>query len=267
MTVSVTDFTLHLAGERSLEDALDLRRVDPYARLDRLADSAASAGVTAGNVMILDADIFRRDGADLVAAIRECGFAATAMIDPRDPDAHALLLRAAEAGCRGLKFHPYLQVIRDEEFGAAVDLARSAEELDMWVAVCCSYGTVRVHEISGPRLVARLVRSGIRTPVVALHAGGAAVLDVMSVALEAANVLLETSYSVPFWNGSSVEQDIAFAIRTVGAHRCLHGSDHPHVPVAEAVDQLEAFLRRHGFDDEERASLFEGTARESLGLG
>lgn len=260
------DFTMHIAGERSLEDAVDLTRVDAYARIESLAADARAAGVTGGNVMLLDTNLFRRDGAVLVQAIADHGFATTITIDPRAHDAETLLEMAAAAGCRGLKFHPYLQDLADVSFPAAAGLAKRAENHGMWVAVCCSYGTVRVHTISGPRLVAALVRSGVAAPIVALHAGGAAALEVMSIALEAPNVFLETSFSIPYWNESSVEQDLAFAMRKVGASRCLYGSDHPHVPVGEAPGHLRHFLKRHGFELEDVATIFHGTAVSEFGF-
>lgn len=266
MNSEIIDFTLHLAGKESFEDALDLRRVDPNAKLEELVDSARDAGVSTGNVMLLDTDLFRRDGPELTKRIRDAGFTATTMLDPRDHDAPELLERVAAAGCRGLKFHPYFLRLDASDFPEAVALAHQAQELGLWIAVCCSYGTVRVHDISGPRLVATLVRAGVTVPIVALHAGGAATLDVMSIALEAPNVLVETSFSIPFWSGSSVETDIAFSMRKVGTDRCLHGSDHPHVSVREAPRHLRAFLERHGFGEGEAHDVFSGTARRALGF-
>lgn len=262
----VIDFTMHLAGERSLNDATDLTRIDPHGRLEKLASEAQAAGIVAGNVMLLDTDLFRRGDNGLVTAILERGLTATAMVDPRDEDAAALLERAAESGCRGLKFHPYLLGLGTSDFPEAIALARHAERLGMWVAVCCSYGTIRVHDISGPRLVAALVRAGITAPVIALHAGGAAVLDVMSIALDAPTVLMETSFSIPYWNGSSVEQDLAFAMRKVGPDRCLYGSDHPHVKIHEAPDHLRRFMELHGFDDADIAKVLTRTARRILSI-
>lgn len=261
---TVVDMNVHLVPTPDLALDRDAADLDLAARVDAVADRLAAAGVAGGNVMLMDDDVLRRDGEAVVAAAAARGLATTVVLDPRADDAGRLLDRAARAGARGLKLHPYAQGLDDATHPAAVALAHHAADLGLWVMVCCSYGTVDVHRVSGPRLVAAMARAGVAAPLVALHAGGAAVLEVMGVALDAPNVLLETSFSVPFWEGSSVDGDLAFALRRVGHDRCLHGSDHPYVTIEDALVALDRFCDRHGVDAAGREALYGGTATRLL---
>ena len=168
------------------------------------------------------------------------------MLDPRDVDSKSLIQDNAHL-IDGIKFHPYLLDLQDREFGLACDIANIAAEHGLWVAVDCSYGTLRIYQVSGVRLVIALAEV-VQGPIVALHGGGPAVLDLLGVAAVKTNVFLDTSFSIPYWLGSSVEADFAFSIRKLGAARWLFGSDHPYVSMAEAPLVAQSFLRRHGFD-------------------
>ena len=109
--------------------------------------------------------------------------------------------------------------MEDNDFGAAVEIAKTAEALGLWIAVDASYGTLNVFNQNGVRLAAAIAKEVKDAPIVLMHLGGRLALEAMAVALAAPNVMLEMSLSIPFWLGSSVEQDFAFAIRQVGAHR------------------------------------------------
>ena len=266
LTIPLIDFNLHLVPEPNIDLDTDTRGFAVNDQISRVVQEARALGITTGNVMLLDGARMRSDGAGIIERITEAGFVVTAMPPVKDSDCDALVERMIRAGARGIKFHPYIQKLHDGTFAKVVGLARRAAEAGLWIAVCCSYGTVDVFDISGPRLVAALVRGGITAPIVALHAGGAAVLDVMSVALDAGNVFLETSFSVAFWRDSSVESDLAFAIRKVGVDRCLYGSDHPYVDMKDSIAWTASFLDRHGFSESEMRMLFSGTATGLIGI-
>ena len=168
---------------------------------------------------------------------------------------------------RGIKFHPYFLGLADTDFPLAVDVAQQAEKKGLWVAVCCSYGTKNVFSISGARLIAALSQSVSDTPLIALHGGGKAILDVMSIAFETPNLFLETSFSIPFWVGSSVEADYVFAMRKLGCHRWIYGSDHPFVTMEDGRREIDSFFKRHHFSDIEVEAIISGTAHTQLGLG
>ena len=118
-------------------------------------------------------------------------------IDFRRSDAVMRLERAHALGVSALKFHPYLQQIVPADFERAAGLAKEADRLGMFVMVCCSYGTRALGRHDGVRLTAALSES-VRCPIVMSHAGGRQILDAMLVAEEASQVVLDTSFSLPY---------------------------------------------------------------------
>ena len=261
--MEVIDFNIHLPPDGDVAKELDFTKFDPVASLNDIGPRLKEAGSTEANVMVLDPDILRRGARPLLSAIHDAGFKSTLMLDPRAPDAEDLVDEAARLGVSGIKFHSYFQNLAEHDYPSAIAVAQRASQRGLWVVVCCSYGTRRVYAVSGVRLVVAL-SSVIKTPMVALHAGGALVLDVMSIAFETPNLFLESSYSLPFWCGSSVETDFVFAMRKLGADRWLYGSDHPHIGLEDSRREIDAFFKRHCFKDREIRQILGETARSAL---
>jgi predicted TIM-barrel fold metal-dependent hydrolase len=190
-------------------------------------------------------------------------FAVALAVDFRRADAEARLEQAHAAGVAALKFHPYLQRIVPGDYERAAALARAAERLGMFIMVCGSYGTRALERHDGVRLAARLA-DAVRCPIVLSHGGGRQVLDAMLVAADAPQVLLETSFSLPYYEGSSIETDFAFAMRKLGASRWMYGSDAPFVAVPESLRSALGFFERHRFTPAEVEQVLHGTAAALL---
>ena len=188
--------------------------------------------------------------------------------DLRRPDAVDRLEAAHSYGVRSLKFHPYLQRITARDYDSCRTLARWAASHGMFLLVCCSYGTRALGRHSGVRLAARLSEE-VSAPIVMSHAGGAQVLDAMLAAEEGTNLFLETSFSLPYYLGSSVETDFAFAMRKLGTERWMFGSDAPYFGggvdgVAGAIDLTVDFMERHGFSAGDVENVLYRTAASVL---
>ncbi len=257
----LVDFNLHLTPQPDLANELDFRRFDAPERVGIVESELQATGIEAGNLMLLDSDFLLEPGHPLAARLQRSDLKATVMIDPRRPDAYDRVDAAAALGMAGIKFHPYELNLADHDFPAAIGVAQYAGARGLWCAICCSYGTLRVFDVSGVRLVSALARA-VKTPLIALHGGGRMVLEVMSMAFDAPNLLIDTSFSVSFWRGSSVETDFAFAIRKLGAHRWLYGSDHPYVTMQHSRDETLAFLEAHHFSAADIEQLMAQTALE-----
>jgi predicted TIM-barrel fold metal-dependent hydrolase len=134
----------------------------------------------------------------------------------------------------------------------------------MFVMVCCSHGTRALDRHSGVRLAAYLSEQ-VSCPIVMSHAGGARILDAMLVAAAAPNLYLDTSYSLPYYLGSSVEGDFAFAMRKLGTGRWVYGSDAPFDDLTRSLQVTLEFLDHHGFRAREIEDVLYGTAAGILG--
>lgn len=264
--MNVVDFNVHLPPEPRSDLDLDLRTFDAPSSLRRLAPALTAVGVRAANVMVLDPDLLRRDARPLFSTARDLGLHVTLMIDPRTEDALDLVDEATRLGVNGIKLHPYFLGLEERDTGAVVRLAKHVEARGLWMVICNSYGTKALYRVRPTHLLAAICEAVTRVPIVSLHAGGAKVIDAMSIALDCPNLLLETSFSLPFWVGSSVETDFVFAMRKLGLDRWVYGSDHPYVDAGASLDAMRAFAARHRFSDQELEQLLARTAIERLGV-
>ncbi len=244
-------------------DARELRK-----SCARYAEGFKPLGVRRALVVILNPDFFR-DGANArsLAEVRRAHpglFEFAALLDFRAKDAGDLVCQAAKAGVRSLKFHPYRQKIAAEDLSRAVDLAVVAQRLGLYPTVCCSYGTKELGRHSGVALAA-LLAGRLKGPIVMAHAGGAKLMDAMLVAADSPNVFLDTSFSLDYYLGSSLEGDMAFAMRKLGASRWMFGSDAPFFPQKTSIRQILEFFRKHRFRAREAEEILSGTARRILG--
>ena len=64
------------------------------------------------------------------------------------------------------------------------------------------------------------------------------------------------SFSIPYYAGSSIEKDLAFAYKKIGANRIIYASDHPYIPHQEALDAAISFCQANGFDSEDQEWFF-----------
>jgi len=184
-------------------------------------------------------------------------------VDFRRPDAASRLERARALGVAALKFHPYLQRIVPADLAAAAALAREADRLGMFVMVCGSYGTRALDRHDGVRLAAALADE-VSCPIVLSHGGGRQILDAMLIAEDAPQVVLDTSFSLPYYFGSSIETDFAFAMRKLGPARWVFGSDAPFMTVEDSVAAMRRFFDRHEFAARDVDQIFHGTAAALL---
>ena len=171
---------------------------------------------------------------------------------------------AAAAGFCAIVFHPYLQKILPEDLSLMQELARQAESSGMFVIICSAYGSTKMFKHYSLPLAAGLAEE-INCPIVLAHCGGAKIVEAYLVAEAYANIYLETSFTLPYWLGSSIEIDIAFAIRKLGPVRWLFGSDAPFCTLNDALAAHHKFFDTHGFIDSQVEQIMSGTARTILG--
>lgn len=151
-------------------------------------------------------------------------------------------------------FHPYLQNIIREKWPAALLIAKEAERLRMPIFICTAIGSCKIYDIDVLPF-ATFIAGSVSSPVVFAHGGGVKVLEAMLVADAYPNVLLDTSFSLSYWNGSSVENDFAYAMRKIGSDRWLFGSDAPFIPLETALKDHFSFFEHNKFSDKEIESI------------
>lgn len=255
----VDAFRFHGAAADEAE-LLDL----PAGAIESAVRELPGEGVSHALVALFDARLCRPEMAPLLAGSDALSFT---VMPPLDDDAGPGFVReAADIGVKGVVFHPYLQDIGPGKIPVMVDLARRASDAGLLVGVCTAYGGRKIFDID-PLKAAVAVAEAVTTPVFFNHAGGARILDALLIADAFPQVYLETSFSLSYWTGSSIESDMAFAMRKLGRGRWVFGSDAPFVDQQRAIHDHLAFFDRHGFTAAERDEVMGGTMAQLLGLG
>jgi hypothetical protein len=270
----IFDFNVHLVGDAAADTPDRLRdegRLD-VAGLGECYErhrAALRSSVQAVNLMLFNQALPFEDQPlpAWTARVRrdfpEAVF--TQLLDFRRPGLGGALDRLAAAGVGGVKFHSYVQRIADADIPAALDAARAAAERGVFVCIDASYGTTRLYDYDNLKLAAAIVREVRTVPIVILHSGGARRWEAMLLAEDNPNVLLETSFTLPYYEGSAIAGDLAFIYRKIGVDRVLYASDFPYVGLDASIACMERFLEAHAFSAAERAAILGGNARRVFG--
>ena len=223
--------------------------------------------VTAGNFMLFNQNIFalEKDVAPFFKQVRQTlpGSCFTALFDFRRPDISKILDKAADQGLSGLKFHSYFQKITETDYTAALAIARQAEKRGMFICIDTSFGTSGMYRYDNMKF-ACAVADEVSCPVILLHSGGLRALEAMLLAQEKSHVYLETSFSLHFYKGSTIEKDILFAYKKLGPGKLIYASDYPYVGLEESLSTAAAGFEKCGFSDKNMADIFYYNAQKLL---
>jgi len=187
----------------------------------------------------------------------------TGMFDFRNPDVVNAIGIAFGAGVKGFKLHSYIQEIKENDFAAVLTAAQYAEKLGMFICVDTSYGTSKMYDCDNLKLSAFL-SDFIKAPIILLHSGGARIWEAMLLAEDKPNIYLESSFTLPSYEGSSIESDIAFAYCKIGTHRVIYGSDHPYISIEDGIDNFLRFCEKNRFTANEIQNMMYNNASELL---
>lgn len=204
-----------------------------------------------GNIMLFNMSLFAlgQDVTEFFNHVRghfnESMF--TALLDFRRPDINQYMDTLVQCKVDAVKFHSYVQKIKQSDFAQVVKVAKMAEANKMAICIDASFGTTKMYEHDNIKLICALADEITQVPIVILHSGGARCIEAMLIALEKDNVFIETSFSLPFYQGSTIENDLAFVYKKVGADKVIYGSDSPYVTTEESMKVHLAFFEKHGF--------------------
>lgn len=263
------DFNLHLVPRASnvdaqiqSEEALDSRQaVECYLALRGDARSTLS-GI---NIMLFNQSWSHKPaamGPISDAARADFGESAifTQLVDFRTPPSPRKLATARKQGLRGIKFHSYVQKITPSDWPAALLWARAAQAEHLFVCIDTSFGTSGMYAYDNLHFAAWLAGEIADIPLILLHSGGLRAMEAWLLAESCPNVWLETSFSVPVYEGTRVEVDLASVYKKLSGKRVLYASDHPYIPLTESLKIFRRFLARHQIPTPMRELILHGNA-------
>jgi len=193
-------------------------------------------------------------------------YTSTALIDFRSPTIEDYIHTLAANGVRAVMVNSYLQQIESNDFPAVLKAFRYAAAKDLVICIDGSYGTSKMYTYDNLQLACYVADHISEVPVVIVHAGGYRVIEAMLLALDKSNVWLDTSFSLPYYLGASIEQDFAYVIKKLNFNRVVFGSDHPYISFTAALAAHQAFFQKHNFSDSQIENVFYNNAIELFGL-
>lgn len=111
----------------------------------------------------------------------------------------------------------------------------------MFLTICSTFGGRDPYDYDALALVSFLLQKNYRAPMILAHAGGSRIKDAILIADSSPNVYLESSFTVSYWRGSSVIEDLAWGIKKL-PNRFFFGSDYPNVAFSQAKEDALKML-------------------------
>ena len=156
---------------------------------------------------------------------------------PSDPECKKILKESiASRNIIGLKLHPRVQKfsLLDQN---VTDLVEYAGDINCPVLIDAFPDGTILEQGFSPLAYAKLARRCPNTNIVIAHMGGHYVLDFMMLAKRIPNIYFDLSYSFLYYRGSSIPQNMAYAMRSLRYERVMYGSDYPDRSLKETLQE------------------------------
>ncbi|MBM9501963.1 amidohydrolase family protein [Leptospira sp. 201903071] len=201
------------------------------------------------NVLLFNPNLHLEDIAEFRKKIESyfSKYSLTSLVDFRRADIEEYMEKLIASGSKAIMFNSYLQEISESDFISVLKVCEIAQKSNLIICVDGSYGTARMFDFDNLKLACYVADRIRKTPIVIVHSGGKRILDAALLALSNSNVWLDTSFSLPFYIGSSVESDFAFAYKKIGCERIVFGSDNPYCSFDTSVKVHLEFFEKHRF--------------------
>lgn len=251
--MKIFDFNIHLPWLKSndvndvIDQDMNLSQKEVIIGLDY--HQAHINQVDGANLLLFNTTLFDEVHAEVNDTLKQkLGlYECTHLVDFRRQDCRAYLEKAKGFGISAIMFNSYLQKIAPSDYDSVISVCKIAQELNLIVCIDGSYGTSKMYTYKNLELACLVADVVTQVPIVIVHSGGANVIDAMLLALDKKNVWLDTSFSLPYYLGSSLERDYAFVYKKLGYERIVFGSDHPYMDLKETIDLHLNFFDKYQF--------------------
>lgn len=250
--------------------------VDAHLHLDDRFDGTAHGAARELDRQLVEAEVVRAIVLQLEAqpwSVEEVSEAISAYprlkgfinVHPDKGDPGRLLCNGIEnLGYIGLKLHPRLQGF-DVDDERTVRLVQLAGEMNVPVIIdAFPDGSHLMHGFS-PLKYAALAQRCPKTRMIWAHMGGHHVIDFMMLAKRLPNVYFDFSYSLLYYQNSTVPTDMVYAMRSMKFQRIFYGSDYPDRTISASLVGVQNYLSNQGVGEEELGKIMGLNARDFFG--
>jgi predicted TIM-barrel fold metal-dependent hydrolase len=147
-------------------------------------------------------------------------------------------------------------MISETDFKKVLNVCKFAEANRKIICIDGSFGTSKMYTYDNMKLACYIADHITKVPIIIIHSGGYRIMEAMLLAMDKKNVMLDTSFSLNYYLGSSLEQDYAFAYKRLGSRRMLFGSDIPYLDFKNTFSQQLDFFNRYKFSSEDMDLIF-----------
>jgi len=254
----------HITPEPDLDIEANLTSYDLSELARGYAERIKDTDIEHAVAIPLDDDLLRDEGSltSLLDVRDNAGcFSLVFLIDPLADDAEDLVKKIDRIDGLGIKLHPYVQRTGTQDhFPRIREVLREVESRDLLTIIDCSYGGKQMYEVNGVRLGHAMAKD-ISSPIILAHGGGTKIHEAYLTADIFSNIYLDTSFSLTFWEESSVIQDFAFAMKEMEMDRWVWGTDRPFAGHDESVAVVEDLLAEYGLTEHAEQLFYENMHR------
>ena len=253
--MEILDSFLHPITKPSEEGLFDISNSLLFKNLEYLKKQMSFNNVVKSNVILFNHELVE----SLTLNSKNFYFSVLANFrEYEDEEYFGLLI---QKNVKNIVFHPYLQNITKRNWNDCINFAKKAETLGFIITICTAYGSKKIYDIDILPF-ALSIANNINSPIIFSHFGGLKILDAMLIAENFTNIYFDTSFSLSYWMGSSIEKDIAFVINKIGVNRFLFGSDFPFVNMSKTIEDHINFLNKWKFSSNETELVMKINAEE-----
>jgi predicted TIM-barrel fold metal-dependent hydrolase len=175
--------------------------------------------------------------------------------DPLGTEIKKEINKLCQLGFNGIKIHPRFSCVSLEKHREQIaEVFRCAAEKELVVFLCTYYPSVikEFPEKDPFYSLVSILKIAPETKVVLLHGGDVNLLRYAELVRFNQNLLLDLSYTLFKYQGSSLDLDIQYLFRTLDQKLCI-GTDWPEYNLADLRQRFEFFAQ--DISDEKRENI------------
>lgn len=144
-----------------------------------------------------------------------------------------------------IKFHSYFQKISKKNYKNIIKICKFAEKKNISILVDASYGTLMMNKYNNIDLIISIANEIKKTPIIILHSGGININKALLIAVMQNNIFLETSFTMTWFKGSRIWDDLSFAYKKIGFDKIIYASDSPYVKKEISLRDFLKFSKKY----------------------